>query len=174
MEIPNRLLDHNSGAYIDLTHFELFFSFIISKIDSTEPITGNGNTNLFELVEHTGSIKQRSNSLLYTYLMTQSVKNKHIKFGCVPSECGTFNGAIGFPNLFINKDQTTNEALEISDPDCEETLTSYSKISINHKDINYHMLEGTCRYTLAGERRCYGPVTELPMYSLYAFHVKEP
>ena len=174
MDIPNQLMDHNSGDYVDITDFELFFSFGIEKIDSTAPITGSGHIHLFVPVVGIGSIEQRNNVLAYTYLLTKSIQDKHFKIGFIPTMKGTYNGSVSFPALYYNLEDEYSEELIITSPQCRETITHYSSFKVNDGDINYHMLEGTCRYTLAGERRCYGPISELPMYSLYAFHVKAP
>ena len=175
VDIPNEILDRNSGAYIDITNFELFFEFSTEKLDSTIPITGNGVNHLFVFVEDKGQMVQRTSGLSYAYLLTTSIQEKHLRIGCIPTESGTYNGGFAFPILYHEKDAGfNNDHLEISDPNCRETITPYSKILVNNKDVNYHMMEGFCRYTLDGERRCYGPESELPMHSFYAFHVKEP
>ena len=174
MNLPNEILDQEDGTYIDIANFELFFSFMISKADSTVPVTGNGQIHLFNLIERIGKITQRQNGLLYTYIQTESTQNKRFLMGCVPTISGTYSGSFRFPNLYFNKDNSPYESLTISDSTCEETLTYRSKITINNKDINYHMVEGICQYTLDGRRLCYEPASDIYMHSIYAFHVKEP
>ena len=172
MNLPNQLLDHSSGEYIDLTDFELFFGLGLELVDSTVPVSDQ--TPWFELIEDKGQITQRQNTFLYTYIQTVSTQEKQFRIGCIPSRKGTFSGEIYFPNYFVNKDQSLRDELQIVDPNCEETLTLKSKIIANNKDNNHHMIDGICRYTTDGRRVCYQTADELQSYGHYAFHVKEP
>lgn len=147
MNIPNQLLDRASGAYIDLTDFELFFDFIISKVDSTEPITGSGQTHLFVPVEDKGKIIQNQGIFAETYFTTVSTQDKQFRLGYVPTQSGTYFSEVNFPSLYSRKDSDLDDELQIVDPNCEETLTFLSKIIVNNRDMNYHMVDGVCKYT---------------------------
>ena len=87
---------------------------------------------------------------------------------------GTYDAGISFPNLYADGEGLLGSELQIADLDCKEFITQRSKITINDKNLNYHMMEGVCRYMSNGNQHCYGPQAELPMQSVYAFHVKEP
>ena len=174
MNVPNQMLDQKTGAYVDLTDFELFFGFLISKIDSTEPITGSGHTHLFTPVEDIGRIQQHVNTLAYTYFIMESTQDKRLRLGFIPTEKGSFNSTVYFPAYYYNLEQDQYDQLEIVDSTCRETLTYNSRIIVNNKEINYYIAEGTCRYNSRGERSCFPPASELTRYNTYAFHVKEP
>ena len=174
MNAPNQMFDKNSNTYIDLTNFELFCSFGISVVDSTVPITGNGQIHLFQYTEVAGRVEQYNNGLLQTYLMTSTVSDKYFKIGFIPTESGTYASEIHFPWLFFEKDADPYDELQIADTFCEELLTYDSYFVVNNKEMNYHMVEGTCRYNREGNRICYGSEEDVPNYGVYAFHVKEP
>jgi len=174
MSISNLITDAKNGEEIDFTNFELFFVFSVGALDSTVPVTGSGVNHLFDFVSPKGKVVQRSNVLEYTYFLTESVENKCFTIGCIPREEGTYVGSLRFPNLYFNADREATDGLYISDSSCREMLTFLSEIEVNNRDINYHMMEGICLYYLDGGRFCYGPESEIPTYSGYAFHVKEP
>ena len=173
MNLSNQLLDHSSGEYIDLTNFELFFGLGLEAVDSTVPVTGNGQNHWFELVQDVGHITQQQSTLSYTYIQTASTQDKRFRIGCIPSKRGTFSGEVYFPKYYTRKDHSLREELQIVDPNCEETLTFNSKIIVNNKDNNHHMIDGICRYTTDGRRLCYPTADEVENYGHYAFHVKE-
>lgn len=169
------ILDKSSGSYVDIEHFNLFFRIGIEKLDSTEPITGNGHIHLFQLVEDVGRFEQRTNGLNYTYLITKSIQEKQFRLGLVPTESGSFNSSISFPPLYYNLEDNRHSQLYVIDSTCRETITYKSEINVNNKNVNYYIMAGICRSTLDGERRCYSYQPDsLPSYNIYAFHVKEP
>lgn len=146
MDLSNELLDHASGEYVDLTDFELFFSFLITKADSTIPITGNGQTHWFELIVDKGRITYEQNVLSYTYIQTESIQEKRFCIGCVLTRLGTFCATISFPEYYVNKDGDLDDELQIVDPNCEETLTLRSEIIVNNKNNNHYLIDGICNY----------------------------
>ena len=48
----------------------------------------SGATRWFDIIEKKGRLEQRVNFFTYTYLMTESVKEKHIKMGLVATKKG--------------------------------------------------------------------------------------
>ena len=174
MDIPNQLFDTTSGIYVDLTDFEVFLWFAISKLEPNITVTGNGHTHLFDFVPEVGHVEQQNRALYSVYFFTHTTQDKRFKIGCIPTQVGTYNAAMYFPHLYFDGEGFTGEELQIVDPNCKEYITQRSKITINDKELNYHMMEGICYYTSSGIRECYGPQSELPMHSVYAFHVKEP
>ena len=172
--MSNQLMDKSNGAYIDLTNFELFFGFSLEVVDSTVLITSNDQTQWFELIQDLGHVKQQQNTLFYTHIQTHSIQDKRFRIGCIPSRAGTFSGEIYFPNFYVNKDHDLDDELQIVDSTCEETLTFNSKIIVNNKENNHHMIDGICKYTVDGIRSCFPAVDEIPSYGYYAFHVKNP
>ena len=174
MDISSAVLDYNSGEYIDLANFDLFFSFGMEKLDPMEPVTGNGHIHLFNPVVEVGALQQNTNGLVYTYLLPESEENKQFKVGFIPTDTGSFAGSVSFPTLYYNMErETSGDKLYINESTCRETITYNSKIEVNGKEVNYYLMEGICRSSLDGIEYCYDYHPDsLPNYNIYAFHVK--
>ena len=174
MNVPNQLFDTTSGEYIDLTNFEVFFWFAISKLEPNITVTGSSHTNLFSFVAELGRVEQNIGTLYSVYFLTHTTQDKRFRIGCIPTQVGTYDAVLYFPRLYFDGEGLLGEELQVVDANCKEFITQRSKITINNKELNYHMMEGVCRYTPDGSQDCYGPQSELSMHSVYAFHVKEP
>ena len=172
MDIPNQLFDTTSGEYIDLTDFELFFWFGIAKLEHNSVVSSQ--THLFNFTAELGGIEQDIDVFNSAHFLMQSTNDKRFKVGCIPTKAGAYDAEIGFPNLYGTGEGLRGEELQVVDPNCKEFITRKSKITINNGEINYHMMEGVCRFLSNGNQHCYGPESELHTYSVYAFHVKEP
>ena len=172
MDIPNQLFDTTSGEYVDLTDFELFFWFGVGKLEHNGLI--QSYVSSFDFVAEIGRVEPQFGAIPAMHFLTHSIQDKRFKIGCIPRQVGTYDAGISFPDLYLNGEGLRGDELQVVDPNCKEFITRKSKITINNKEINYHMMEGICRSDPDGNPLCYEPISEAPMHNVYAFHVKEP
>ena len=175
MDIPNQLLDHSTGYYIDVTDVELYFSFFISEVDSTLPAGEPSKIDAFTPVENIGSIQQLSVPSQRVNFRPVSVTDKRFRHGMVALEAGTYHTSLYWSSDYITQEREEKEEFITQDPMCQEYMTIDSKVIVNNNQTNYHMIDGICKLRSDGTRSCYGTIGGRPAQNgSYAFHVKEP
>ena len=99
------MLDHNSGEYIDLGNFELYFEIAMTRWDTTQR---NSITN-FIIVEDIGSVTQINNGFVVSYIEFKSLSDKHLRYGLIPTIAGKYSGGVEFPFEFHEKEELTSQ-----------------------------------------------------------------
>lgn len=159
MNISNKLLDKNTGEFIDMTDFELSFDFSFTKLDTTDT---NEVTHLFSYYADSGSVAQGSNNSLNIFF--QSVQEKNFRIGFIPLEKGTYFSSIHLAQSilsvdweFYNKELCTysHPGLQITNTTCKETILNDTRMIINQDSVNYHLVNGICQMYNNGETYCY-------------------
>ena len=171
--ISNQLLNHQTGEYIDLTHFDLYFSFFIEQADSTIPITGQGCLELFEVINQVGQLEPFVNRVSDHNIKMASTAEKRFRVGLIASEPSTYVIGLGLSSYYYALEESPEGRLGIADDQCFEKITSDSKVMVNNGKINFYLIKDICRYNAQGWRSCYDQGNpEDSIYGGYAFHVK--
>ena len=173
LDVPNQWLDQNSGRYIDVTNFELYLAFFVSDLDTTVPITGISQIDLFTPVEDVGWIEAPNVRSRRLNFKTQSITEKRFRLGMIPTRAGSYNSTLYWPLAYDELEQTNQEAYVVSNPNCREYLTPESTLPVNNGASNAHFLEGLCKRHPDGTRSCYERLELHAKNGSYAFHVKE-
>ena len=176
MNVPNQLLDQNTGNYIDVTNFELYFDLFVSEIDSTVPIPTPSIVNEFIKIVQVGRLEPVNDIAQRLFVKTTSLTEKHFRFGLVPTRSATYDVSLNFPNIYYDLEGFNQRAFVVADPNCREYITQESTIPSNQGQSNYYLLTGVCQTDNDGIRTCYTP-DQAPLHQTngsYAFHVKAP
>ena len=174
MGIPNQLLDHSSGNYIDLTNFELYLSFFISEVDSTLPVGEPSKIDAFIPIENMGYIQHLTVPSQRVNFRPISVIDKRFRHGMVASETGTYNTSLYWSIEHRAREREEQEELIDLDLKCQEYLTIDSRVVVNNEETNFYLVENVCQLRNDGSRSCYGSKETHIASGNYAFHVKEP
>lgn len=142
MNLTNQLLDENSGNYIDLTDYELFFGLTIGKIDTDFIHDVN---HQFKIHAEKGSVTRETNHFIYTYLHFKSINEKHFKVGLIPQKKGCYSTAVNLPSIFVYKEE--KDELNITNTKCWEKLWPNTHTFTNNGQSNYHLVENICQYS---------------------------
>lgn len=141
MDLPNELMDYQTGELIDLSKFDLYFDFNISKLDSLYVNTVIDN---FELIQEQGTIIQKRNPFVDTHIHFNNINYKELKFGLVPQIKGSFFLALQLPILEYRLAETAEkkeDRLKIIDSPCSyQDITKYSGVRFNAGRINYYLI----------------------------------
>jgi hypothetical protein len=153
MNLPNELLDRNSGTYIDFTDFELFYFVSISKVDTNFVYDA---MHQFDIYSKKGRIEQQINNFTYTYVYFDTLNNKTFKFGLIPEEKGVYDMGISLASYFAKLETDDNrEWLQITDSKCREHMYFESNVFINNGNDNYYIVDGICQWTFDSIQTCY-------------------
>ncbi|WP_264789726.1 hypothetical protein [Aureispira anguillae] len=169
MDLPNQLLDKNSGNYFDFTNYELFFDLSTSKID-TDVVYGA--THLFEIYAEVGKVTKEVSSFVYTHFHFKSINEKQFKIGLIPKKKGCYDSSIRLANIFIDKEK--NKDLNIGNTDCWEYLWPDTYAFTNNGQSNHYIVDGVCQYYSASDSRLACSVDSVHFTKgAYAFCVKD-
>jgi len=174
INLPNRMLNHHTGTWVDLSGFDLFFAFAIEEADSTVPIALSNSLSLFDVVAVYGRVDAAPSRTGIHYLYPVAQTDRRWKFGLIPQKSNTFYCNVAFPIIYYQKetDASGPQRLGIVEDPCTEEMSQSSSIAINQRQGNFYLLEGICRYNAQGERLCYD-TSGRGKVGGYAFHVKE-
>ena len=145
MRLPQKVLDKNSGEYVNIDDFNLYFNLNISRWDSTQIVEGTLN---FDIVQDIGTITQTVSGFAYTYLEFKDLTDKHLRFGLVPTVSGKYTEGFSLPIEFQEAEMLSPrdpERFRLTDSPCDQFMTSYSGVRINDGAINYHLIDGICK-----------------------------
>ena len=173
LDVPNQWLDQNSGQYIDVTNFELYLAFFVSDLDTTVPITGISQIDLFTPVEDVGQIEAPNIRSRRLNFKTQAITEKRFRLGMIPTKAGSYNSTLYWPLAYAEAEEFSEDGLLVQDPNCYEYLTPESTLPVNNGASNSHFLEGLCKRHPDGTRSCYERLELHAKNGSYAFHVKE-
>ncbi len=137
MQLPENILDKNTGEYIDIKDFNLYFEAYMSRWDSNRVRDAMLE---FVVVEDVGRVTQTVNLFVFTYLEFESIKIKNLRFGLIPTTSGKFSGGVEFPMEFYEKEHVAPqdpERFRLTNSPCDQFMTSYSGVRINDGAINY-------------------------------------
>lgn len=169
MNLPNEILDKNSGEYIDFTDYELFYTLSMDRVDTNTllhtPILD------FDLYAETGRIDQDVNTFVYTYTYFKTINEKTFKIGLIPKQKGTFCLGYSLASYFSRIEADDTKRLEITDTKCREEMTTESGIRINNGNINYYLIDGVCQWTPDSLQICYGSYDKMAAKGAFAFVV---
>ena len=169
MNLPNEILDRNSGEYIDFTDFKLYFTFDIETVDSTTYVQSAQLD--FDIVTDIGQFELVTNTFIYADIYTKSINEKHFRFGLIPKKSATYTSGINFPGYYF--DLEDNSELNLAHPECSEVMITESTRRINNGAVNYHMVDGFFKYdNYDSTRYDYGTYDHYSNKGGYAFHVK--
>lgn len=172
MQLSQNILDNNSGDYIDLGNFELYFEIAMTRWDTTQR---NSITN-FKIVEEIGIIKQNINTFAFTYLEFANIANRHLKFGLVPMSTGRFSTTVEFPIELYEKEHLPlrdPERFHLTNSNCSQFMVSSSGVKVNEGKINYHLVDGLCQQSAySGDTVCIAPYDKVVTEGTYAFVVQ--
>ncbi|WP_264789728.1 hypothetical protein [Aureispira anguillae] len=142
MDLPNQLLDKNSGDYFDFTGYELFFKLSSSKVDTDFVYN---TTHLFDIHAEIGEVTTEINGFVYTHFHFKSINEKHFKIGLIPKKKGCYDTEISLANIFYDKEE--NNDLNIGDTDCWEYLRPDTYAFTNNGQSNHYLVDGICLYS---------------------------
>ncbi|BDS13569.1 hypothetical protein [Aureispira anguillae] len=142
MNLSNQLLDENTGNYIDLTDYELFFDLTIGKVDTDFIYSAN---HLFDIHSQIGKISKKVNHFHYTYLHFSSINEKHFKIGLIPTQKGCYETEVSLADIFIEKEE--NDELNITETECWEKLWPDTYAFTNNGQCNHYLVDGICQYS---------------------------
>ncbi|BDS14127.1 hypothetical protein [Aureispira anguillae] len=148
IDLPNQLLDKNSGNYFDFTNYELFFNLSTSKIDTDFVYN---TTHLFDIHAEIGKVTTEVNGFVYTHFHFKSINEKKFKIGLIPKKKGCYNTSIRLADVFIDKEK--NKDLNIGNTDCWEYLWPDTYAYTNNGQSNHYLVDGLCQYTSSSDRR---------------------
>ena len=140
MDLPNQLIDHQTGEWIDLSEFDLYFSFSIEKRDT---IYVNNAVKDFELVEGIGSFTQEGTGrFISTYTHFKSKTERELYLGIVPKKSGVYFMALSLPIEYAIAEESTipEEQLKIISSDCYQGMVEYSGTRFVGGASNYYLI----------------------------------
>ncbi|BDS09511.1 hypothetical protein [Aureispira anguillae] len=142
MDLPNQLLDKNSGNYFDFTNYELFFDLTTSKIDTDFVYNTD---HLFDVYAEIGRVETEVNYFAYTYFHFKSINEKKFKIGLIPKKKGCYNTSIRLADAFYDKEE--NNDLDITATNCWEYLRPDTDAYTNDGQSNHYLVDGVCLYS---------------------------
>ena len=172
MRLPQKVLDKNSGEYINLDEFNLHFEMSATRWDTTQrnPILN------FRIVQDIGTITQAVNGFVFTYLEFESITEKNLRFGLVPTQSGKYSEGVVFPLTLYEKEELPlkdPERFRLTDSRCSQFMVFYSTIRINEGAINYHLIDNLCKPSVySNDTFCMEPYDFVVDRGTYAFVVR--
>ncbi|MFK7798217.1 MAG: hypothetical protein AB8E82_12240 [Aureispira sp.] len=173
MQSSPEVLDHYSGVYYNLDHLDLFFEFIIQRLD-----TGYVNiaTPSFNYIPVKGN-------LTYVYgdfeVRFESATERRFKFGIIPTQRGLFDIGMGLnvELYYLEEGEYKGENLYISDAYCSEYMYSYSGVVVNNSNNNQHLVQNTACYQISSvdtSTICRTPYSDrpIPAQGVFTFVVR--
>ncbi|BDS09513.1 hypothetical protein [Aureispira anguillae] len=142
MDLPNQLLDRNSGNYFDFTDYELFFNLSTSKIDTNFVYNA---THQFNIHPEIGKVTTEVNGFVYTHFHCKSINEKRFKIGLIPKKKGCYSTSIRLADVFMDK-QGKN-SLNIGNTECWEYLWPDTYAFTNNGQCNHYLIDGVCQYS---------------------------
>jgi len=144
MDLPNLILNKQTGENVDFSNFDLFFKTFIYRKDTSISMEATTQFNIEPIV---GSIDQQAGSpFTYTYIHFPSSDNKHFKLALIPTKAGTFTLNIVLPTYFY--DLENDVELKIKQTSCEQYIYHFYDIPVNNGNFNWHLIQGVCQYDL--------------------------
>ena len=144
MQLPEKLLDKNSGEHIDIKDFNLYFEIAVSRWDSNTIVEGTLN---FDIIQDIGTVTQGTNIFTFTYIEFESLANKYFRYGLVPKVAGKFSEGVELPLALYDKENLSlqdPERFRLTDSPCAQFMVKDSGVKVNNGSINYYLLDGVC------------------------------
>jgi len=152
MDLPNLLLNKQTGENVDFSNFDLFFETFIYRKDTSIAMEAMHQFNIEPIM---GSIDQQTGSMFtYTYIHFPSSDNKHFKLALIPTKAGTFTLYVGLPTYFVRLESDYGD-VKIVESNCEQQFIDYHDIPVNNGNFNWHLIDGVCQYQLSGDTTCH-------------------
>lgn len=170
MSVPNQMVDHQTGEWVDITQFELYFELGLFQLDT--PFYENG-LPYFEVIEAIGDTAyQGYNPIAHV----KSTTEKTMYLGFVPRKKGIFLLSMNLPldYFYAEEAEHLEDRLSVTNSLCtRQNVTRYSEVQFNEGDINFHLIKDLpCqRLTPDYEPYCYTDSIELARLGGYAFMV---
>lgn len=144
MQFNAAVLDQYSKEYYDLTHLDLYFTFIMQKLDTNYIFDPMGDFNRIEI----DGVFTLQGGLFREYKIEFRDKNNpSFKFGLVPTKSGKFEVEFSLPLeiYYLEMGEYRNRTLVISSSDCEQYMFPYSSAVTNNGMTNLHLRDsGHC------------------------------
>ena len=140
MDLPNQLIDHQTGELVDLSNFDLYFSFGLNKLDTNY---ANNVVNDFNLIERVGSINQEMQGrFLITNVHFKSITEKKLSIGMIPKKKGVYMMSLDLPMQYILAEEYTDPAykIEIINSPCRQLIAEYSGTRFERGCPNYYLM----------------------------------
>ena len=140
MDLPNVMIDHQTGEWIDLSEFDLYFSFSIEKRDT---FYVNNYIDNFELIESFGSFYQEGTGLFKaTYATFKSKINKKFNLGIIPNKRGVYLLSLNLPIEYgiAEESQKPEDWLQVTPSVCRQGIIEHSKTTFENGCPNYYLI----------------------------------
>jgi hypothetical protein len=142
IDLPNQLLDKNSGEEIDFTDYELYFDLSLGRSDTNFVY---GASHLFDLYMEVGRVESQFGDIVLHF---KSTNEKTFKLGVIPLRSGVHYSGVYLANDFFRiEDDNIGNGLEITNGMCREYMLAGSSCYTNNGYNNYHMLVDSCQYS---------------------------
>lgn len=140
MNLPNQLVDHQTGELIDLSEFELYFKLGIEKTDTAYI---NNYIDSFELIEKIGFLNQSRDGFTQTHIHFRGQSDRIFHLGIVLQKKGVFLLVLGLPSEYgiAELAEKEEDRLKVINSSCTyQDVTRYSGVRFNDGNINYYLL----------------------------------
>lgn len=173
MNLPDNMMNKNTGGYVNWSNFELYFQQDLTRWDTSLLMQC---TYQFDIVESIGIVEQKNNTFQFNYISCKSVKEKHFRFGLIPTITGKFLSTIAYPLYYYEQEELgvrDPDRMYITDSECRQYFTKNSTISINNGMINHQLLDGICLPTeFSTDTFCMFPYNHAVDIGMFAFVVR--
>ncbi len=151
-EIPFKLQDRKSKAYVDVTNFNFLIESFISRLDTT---VFNYPVSSFKYINSIGKLNiiNLNNEISYFAVQYQNDNaSKKLKVGLIPTKAGVYN--LHFSYLTDNLDEGFNK-VQLFDEKCSESFEISFDMNNSSDDFNYHFIKQSPQpiTTAAGYKR---------------------
>lgn len=139
MDLDNQLIDHQTGELIDLSGFDLYFSFSVEKRDT---LYVNNAIRSFELIEEIGAFRQEGTGrFTSTYAHFKDETKRELHLGIIPRKSGVYFMALSLPIEYAIAEESTvpEEQLKIIPSDCYQGIVEHSGVRFQGGAFNYYL-----------------------------------
>ena len=139
------VLDVYSGEYYDLAFLDLYFTFIMQKLDTNYIFNPIGFFSL-HLVE--GNFSSQGSTLGEYQINPIQEDSINFKFGLVPTKRGKFEIEFSLPLeiYYLETGEYRNKRLTITNSSCNQYMFPYSSVVVNNGATNRHLRDSNKCY----------------------------
>lgn len=141
MNLPNELVDHQTGELINLSEFNLYLEFSVNRMDTTFV---NNAINDFDLIEKEGFFQQeRQGRFLVTYTYFKSILEKKLHLGVVPKKAGVYSLSLSLPVAYALAEESTDpdDWVNIISCNCKQGIAELSGTRFEGGAFNYYLVK---------------------------------
>lgn len=145
MKSSQDVLDVYSGEYYDLRFLNLYFTFVMQKLDTNYIFNPIGS---FELYPIEGSFSSQGNTLGEYHITPLQGDSINFKFGLIPNKRGKFEVEFSLPLeiYYLETGEYRNKRLTITNSTCDQYMFPYSSLVTNEGATNRHLRDSNRCY----------------------------